>query len=161
MDKVKISDLENSKDKFLHIDIEDTLDEIKSDVKASLDITSLGEFISIKGSISGQTKLTCDLCLKEYDYKFDFDIDEMYTKNTLFECEEKQEIELKDGQFVIDLNGSDEIDIYDLLYQSVILELPNKKVCGINCKEDFFEKDDSFKVPDNRMDVFKTIKIEK
>ena len=41
------------------------------------------------------------------------------------------------------------------------IQLPNKKVCGINCKEDFFEKDDSFKVHDERMDIFKTIKIEK
>ena len=160
MDKVKISEIENSKDKFLHLDIEDSLLEPQTDLKASLDITPLGEFISVKGHVEGVAKLTCDLCLKEFDYKLDFDIDEMYAKNTIYDGE-KQEIEIKDGQFVIDLNGSDEIDIYDLLYQSVILELPNKKVCGINCKEDFFEKDDSFKVHDERMDIFKTIKIEK
>ena len=84
----------------------------------------------------------------------------MFAKGSVFD-DEKQEVEIKEGQFVTDLNGADEIDIYDLLYQSVILELPNKKVCGINCKEDFFEKDDSFKVHDERMDIFKTIKIEK
>ena len=160
MDKIKISELENSKNKFLHLDIEDNLLEPKADIKASLDVTSLGEFVSIKGNISGTVKLICDLCLKEYDYELDFDIDEMFAKGSVFD-DEKQEVEIKEGQFATDLNGADEIDIYDLLYQSVILELPNKKVCGINCKEDFFEKDDSFTVPDNRMDVFKTIKIEK
>ena len=160
MDKIKISELENSKNKFLHLDIEDNLLEPKADIKASLDVTSLGEFISIKGNISGTVKLICDLCLKEYDYKLDFDIDEMFAKGSVFD-DEKQEVEIKEGQFVTDLNGAEEIDIYDLLYQSVILELPNKKVCGINCKEDFFEKDDSFKVHDERMDIFKTIKIEK
>ena len=160
MDKIKISELENSKNKFLHLDIEDSLLEPKADIKASLDVTSLGEFISIKGNISGTVKLICDLCLKEYDYELDFDIDEMFAKGSVFD-DEKQEVEIKEGQFVTDLNGADEIDIYDLLYQSVILELPNKKVCGINCKEDFFEKDDSFKVHDERMDIFKTIKIEK
>ena len=160
MDKVKISEIENSKDKFLHLDIEDSLLEPQADLKASLDITPLGEFISVKGHVTGTVKLVCDLCLKEFDYNLDFDIDEMYAKNSVYDGE-KQEIEIKDGPFVIDLNGSDEIDIYDLLYQSVILELPNKKVCGINCKEDFFEKDDSFKVHDERMDIFKTIKIEK
>lgn len=160
MDKVKISEIENSKDKFLHLDIEDSLLEPQADLKASLDITPLGDFISVKGHVEGVAKLTCDLCLKEFDYKLDFDVDEMYAKNSVYDGE-KQEIEIKDGQFVIDLNGSDEIDIYDLLYQSVILELPNKKVCGINCKEDFFEKDDSFRVHDERMDIFKTIKIEK
>lgn len=160
MDKIKISELENSKNKFIHLDIEDSLLEPKADIKASLDVTSLGEFVSIKGNISGTVKLICDLCLKEYDYKLDFDIDEMFAKGSVFD-DEKQEVEIKEGQFVTDLNGADEIDIYDLLYQSVILELPNKKVCGINCKEDFFEKDDSFKVHDERMDIFKTIKIEK
>ena len=160
MDKIKISELENSKNKFIHLDIEDSLLEPKADIKASLDVTSLGEFVSIKGNISGTVKLICDLCLKEYDYELDFDIDEMFAKGSVFD-DEKQEVEIKEGQFVTDLNGADEIDIYDLLYQSVILELPNKKVCGINCKEDFFEKDDSFKVHDERMDIFKTIKIEK
>ena len=160
MDKIKISELENSKNKFIHLDIEDSLLEPKADIKASLDVTSLGEFVSIKGNISGTVKLICDLCLKEYDYELDFDIDEMFAKGSVFD-DEKQEVEIKEGQFVTDLNGADEIDIYDLLYQSVILQLPNKKVCGINCKEDFFEKDDSFKVHDERMDIFKTIKIEK
>ncbi len=160
MDKVKISEIENSNEKTLHLDINEYIDELKADVNASIDITPLGEFVSVKGEISGNIKLTCDLCLKEYDYEFDFNIDEMYAKNSVYD-DDKQEVEIKDGQFVIDLYGSDEIDIYDLLYQSVILELPNKKVCGINCKEDYFQKDDSFKVPDERMEIFKTIKIEK
>jgi hypothetical protein len=46
------------------------------------------------------------------------------------------------------------------LYQSVILALPNKKVCGINCNEGMFVSDEDIKVHDDRMDVFKTIKIE-
>ena len=160
MDKVKISEIEKSPEKTLHIDIDEYIDEIKANIEGYLDITPMGEFVSVKGQIEGDINLTCDLCLKDFDYELEFDIDEMYAKNAVYDGE-KQEIEIKDGNFVIDLNGSDEIDIYDLLYQSVILELPNKKVCGINCKEDFFEKDDSFKVHDERMDVFKTIKIEK
>ena len=160
MDNIKISDLKNTPNKFLHLDLEDTFEEIKAEIKASLDIEMLGEFIKVSGNITGNIILTCDLCLKDYDYKLDFDIEEMYAQNTLY-TEEKQEIEIKEGQFFIDLNGADEIDIYDLLYQSVILELPNKKVCGINCNEELFMKDDSFEVHDSRMDVFKTIKIDK
>ena len=52
-----------------------------------------------------------------------------------------------------------EIDIYDLLYQSVILNIPNKKVCGINCNEGLFVSDEDMEVHDERMDVFKNIKI--
>jgi len=157
--KIKIADIENSENKYLHLDIEETITEIDADVTARLDLVSLGDSISVSGNIQGSTRLVCDRCLSEYDYKFDFDIDEIYAKNRVFE-DELQEVEIKDGEFVIDLNGSDEIDVYDLLYQSVILSLPNKKVCGINCKEDLFEKDESFDIHDERMDVFKTIKIE-
>ena len=80
----------------------------------------------------------------------------MFAKRALLD-DYGQETELKDGQFVTDLNGEDKIDIYDLLYQSVILNLPNKKVCGINCSGDKFLKEENLSDP--RMDVFKNIKI--
>lgn len=123
-----------------------------------LEIKSLGDFIEVRGNVKGIVKLECDLCLKEFEYELNFDIDEMFAKNTLLE-DYGQEFELKEGQFVTDLEGADEIDIYDLLYQSVILALPNKKVCGINCNEGLFVSDEDMEVHDERMDVFKNIKI--
>jgi uncharacterized metal-binding protein YceD (DUF177 family) len=160
MYKISIEDIENSKNKIYHVDFDEDIPEIQASIKASLDLISLGEFIRVEGSVQGTIRLECDLCLKEFDYGLDFEVDEMYAKNTLFD-EPKQETELKDGQFVTDLNGENEIDIYDLLYQSVILQLPNKKVCGINCNEGKFAKDDEQIEPqDERMAIFKTIKIE-
>ena len=119
----------------------------------------LGDFIEITGNVKGTVTLECDLCLEKFNYDLDFDIDELYSKGSLLgEYEESgQEFEIKEGQFVTDLNGSDEIDIYDLLYQSVILNLPNKKVCGINCKgKDFLSEEN---IPDPRLEVFKNIHI--
>ena len=106
--------------------------------------------------------LECDLCLEEFDYECDIEINELFSKTKLME-EYSQETELKDGQFVTDLEGSDSIDIYDLLYQSVIIDFPNKKVCGINCKGgDIFIRDESYhaKETDPRLEIFKTIKVE-
>ena len=158
MYKVSIEDLENSGDKSLNITFDDYIEEINcvTPVQAAITLKSLGEFIEAKGHVSGVVKLECDLCLKEFDYSLDFDIDELYAKNSLLD-EYGQELELKDGQFVTDLNGADEIDIYDLLYQSVILNLPNKKVCGINCNGDNFLKEENLSDP--RLDVFKNIQI--
>lgn len=161
MHKIQIVDIENAENKILHIDINENISEVSANIEGSLDLISLGELINVRGHIAGSTKLTCDRCLSEYDYDLDIDIDETYAKNQIFEYESNEEIEITNGQFITDLNGSEEIDIYDLLYQSVILSLPNKKVCGINCKEDMFEKDNSFQVHDDRMDIFKTIKIDK
>ena len=155
---ILIEDIENAKDKTIRFKVEDVIDGIISNGPLSADLTarSLGEFIEISGNVKGIVKLECDLCLKEFDYQLDFDIDEMFAKRALLD-DYGQETELKDGQFVTDLNGEDKIDIYDLLYQSVILELPNKKVCGINCNGDKFMKEENLSDP--RLDVFKNIKI--
>lgn len=157
--KISIDELENSPSKTLDFHFEDYIKGVDcvTPVTSDLEIKSLGEFIEVTGNVKGIIKLECDLCLKEFEYKLDFSLDEMFAKNALLE-DYGQEFELKDGQFVTDLEGADELDIYDLLYQSVILNLPNKKVCGINCNGDKFLKEENLSDP--RLDVFKNIKIE-
>lgn len=159
---IKIENIENAPDKELQIDFEDFIDGIKSSIpiKATLEAVSLGEFIEISGHIQGRVILECDLCLDEFEYELDFYIEELFAKSALQE-EYGQEIELKEGQFVTDLKGSSDIDICDLLYQSVILDFPNKKVCGINCKGNKFlsEEDFSQSQVDPRLAVFKNINI--
>lgn len=160
---VKIDDIENAKGKLLQLHFENFISEIESKAPfvANLEARALGEFIEISGRIKGVAILQCDLCLEKFDYDIDIEIDEMYAKNSLKE-EYSQETELKDGQFVTDLQGSEDVDIYDLLYQSVILDFPNKKVCGINCKggEIFIrDEEDSQDEVDPRLAVFKDIKV--
>lgn len=159
---INIQDLENSPNKTLQINFEEYISEVKTKepIKAELSATSLGEFIEITGNIQGVALLECDLCLEEFEYKIDIEIDELFAKNALKDAY-GQETELKEEQFVTDLNGSDSIDIYDLLYQSVILDFPNKKVCGIKCKGgDIFIRDENPQPQtDERMAVFKNIKV--
>lgn len=160
---VAIEDIENAPEKVLHINFEEFISELKSNelVKANLEITALGDFIEVWGDAKGSVILECDRCLSEFEYKFDIEIEEMFAKNSLSQ-EYGSETELKEGQFVTDLVGKD-IDIYDLLYQSVILDLPNKQVCGINCKGDKFLMDENLTEiePDPRLAVFKNINTEK
>lgn len=167
--KINIDDIETAPGKKLQIDFEEFIEGVKSDepIKATLEAASLGEFIEITGHIEGSAILECDLCLEEFEYKIDFDIDELFAKNSLIadgdeDGEYGAEIELKEGEFVTDLKGNMDIDIYDLLYQSVILDFPNKKVCGINCKGgDIFLREEPQKEVDPRLAVFKNINIEK
>ena len=156
---VLIEDIEREPDKSLHYEFDGEIQELdECHISAELDLKSLGGFIEVSGHVNGKIKLECDRCLNKFDYDLDFDIEETYAKQSLYD-EYAQEVELQSGQFVTDLNGEKEIDIYDLLYQSVILQLPNKKVCGINCNEGFFVSDEEIKPHDSRMDVFKNIKI--
>lgn len=157
--KISIEELENTSSKTIEFHFEEKIDGLDcvTPIVADLEIKSLGEFIEVVGNVNGTVKLECDLCLEKFDYNLDFQLDEMFAKKALLD-DYGQEFELKDGQFVTDLDGADEIDIYDLLYQSVILNLPNKKVCGINCNGDKFLKEENLSDP--RLDVFKNIKIQ-
>lgn len=157
--KISIEELENTASKSLKIHFDEKIDGLScvTPIVSDLTILSLGDFVEVKGNVKGTLMLECDLCLKNFEYKLDFNIDEMFAKSALLD-DYGQETELKDGQFVTDLDGADEIDIYDLLYQSVILNLPNKQVCGINCNGDKFLKEENLSDP--RLDVFKNIKID-
>ena len=156
-----IEDLEKAETKTLYCTFDAKIEGIDcvTPIHAELCVKSLGEFIEITGNIKGTVTLECDLCLDKFNYDLDFDIDEMFSKGSLLGDYEDsgQEFELKEGQFVTDLDGAKEIDIYDLLYQSVILNIPNKKVCGINCKGRNFLSEEN--IPDPRLEVFKNIQI--
>jgi len=160
MTKILIEDIEKEPNKTMFYEFDEYMEEFGADIYADLELKSLGQFIEVSGTIQGKLKLTCDRCLNDFDYDLDIEINETFAKQSLYD-EYSSEFELQNGQFVIDLNGEKEIDIYDLLYQSVILALPNKKVCGINCNEDMFVSEENYQIHDSRMDVFKNIKIEK
>lgn len=156
---ISIEQIEESDEKTLEYHFSDKIKEIDSDgpIEADLVIRSLGDFIEVSGDISGVLNLECDVCLNPFKYDLKISIDEMFAKSALSD-EYAQETELKEGQFITDLNGAQEIDIYDLLYQSVILNLPNKKVCGINCNGKEFLKEED--LTDPRLEVFKNIKLD-
>ena len=160
--KILIYDIENAEGKSIEVDFENVIEDIpsKEPVKAHLVFKSLGDFIEVSGNIQAKLILECDLCLKEFEYELNEEIEETFAKSRL-QDEYGQETEIKDGQFITDLDGNEEIDIYDLLYQYVILNVPNKKVCGINCNKGVFQTDEEFVEEDPRMEVFKNIKLDK
>ena len=160
MVKILIEDIEKEPNKTLFYEFNEFMEEFGTEISADLELKSLGQFIEVSGTAQGKLKLICDRCLHEFDYELDIDIEETFAKHSL-QDEYSSEFELQRGQFVTDLNGEKEIDIYDLLYQSVILALPNKKVCGINCNEDMFMSDENYHEHDSRMDIFKSIQIER
>ena len=160
MVKILIEDIEKEPNKTLFYEFNEFMEEFGTEISADLELKSLGQFIEVSGTVQGKLKLVCDRCLHEFDYELDIDIEETFAKHSL-QDEYSSEFELQRGQFVTDLNGEKEIDLYDLLYQSVILALPNKKVCGINCNEDMFMSDENYHEHDSRMDIFKNIQIER
>jgi len=162
---ISIDDIKNSKSNALKVNFSDFVKDIDTDepIQAELVFSAYGSHISVKGTIIANVKLVCDRCLKDFNKKFKVDVDETYMLGRLISNEDAhsgQEIELKDGDFVTELTDTDEIDVDDLIYQSVTLNIPNPCVCDINCIGDAeMEKYLKKEISDPRLEVFKTLKI--
>ncbi len=164
---ISIDDIKNAKDHSLKINFENEIKDLSTDgvVKAELIFSAFGSYIQVKGQIVANVKLICDRCLKNFLKKIEVDVDETYILGSAKSAKgahSGQEIELKDGDFITELHGEDGIDVEDLIYQSVTLNIPNPSVCDINCNgspemEKYIKKE----ISDPRLDVFKNLKIKK
>ena len=161
--KINITDIENLETKSKSFKFEEIIDEFNDvePVCADINVEIIGNLIRVKGQIKANVNLVCDVCLKDFTKQMDVKFEEFFTKYNLNEDYGK-EYEIKNDGFVEDLNGSNEIDITDLIYQTVILNIPNKLVCDINCNgEETLSKYLKTEILDPRLEVFKNIKIEK
>ncbi len=138
-------------------------DEIEFDgqlypIQAKLYFEIYDNIMEIKGDVAGTIKLACNRCLKETDYSFSYEIDEFYALNSLLD-KYPEEYEIKEGNFVNDLNGKKDFYINQFLYEIITINLPNNYVCDINCIEDNENIKKYFKTSneDPRMAIFKEI----
>ena len=165
--KISIDDIKNAIDQSLKISFDNEVKDLNTqgNVKADLVFKAYGKYINAKGTIVANVKLVCDRCLKDFVKKIEVDVDETYLLGRLIPNEDAhsgQELELKDGDFVTELTGTDEVDVDDLIYQSVTLNIPNPCVCDINCNGDAeMEKYLKKEITDPRLEVFKNLKINK
>jgi len=156
--KINIKELQNLPDKKLNIIFQETLKELENNipVEAALIVSVTGFGVNIKGRVETKLKLVCDRCLGEYDYNVDVEVDEDFVNESIV-SDDKKEYELTKGQFVEELKGRDEIDITDFLYQTIILEIPFKKICKDTCEgSEAYKKINSEKYIDERLEVFKS-----
>lgn len=161
--KINVTDIENSPNKIKQVKISEIFEEFNKTIPVAADLiaSAFGNYVKITGKIKATVNLVCDVCLKEFSRDFDINVEEFFTKTKLNE-EDIQEFEIKNDGFIEDLNGKDEIDLKDLIYQCISLHIPNKIVCDINCNgEDNLEKYLKKDITDPRLEIFKKIKIEK
>jgi uncharacterized protein len=105
----------------------------RDDFQASIFFSRLAGRVMVSGSISVTIVLECDRCLEEFGFpeKIDFQL--------VVEQEEDPAQALADHE--IDRNEMDVIflaepviDIDDILYQQVVLALPQKSLCRSDCR---------------------------
>lgn len=158
--KINIDEIKKSPEKGLEVSFSDYIEGInlREKAKATLTATASGYRIIISGAIKAKILLTCDRCLNEYVYALETVIREEFVTHDIVPAGQK-EYELGENDFVEELKGKKEIDIKDLVYQSVILRLPYKNLCDPDCPgiaefQKLNNKNEEY--TDERLEVFKS-----
>ena len=125
-----ILELENNDD--INIDINEDFEEISAHAFGVLNIKSNGDFIFIRGNLDVKIKLECARCLKEYEDVLNVNIDEKFLKGARTPVTSKEH-QMKKSDFVEELDGIEEIDLNDLIYQNIIINIPSQTLCDENC----------------------------
>ena len=160
---ISIEELEKAPEGQLILEFNEKIKDLETREPVTGELTvSLTAFgVEVEGYIEADIILECVRCMASFPYHLDVNIDEKYIKDSLSFGEAK-EIELKGENFVEELMGKDQIDLTDLVYQSIILNMPTKMLCKEECKgSDDLQKLQTEKPLDPRMEVFKNISVKK
>lgn len=155
---ITLEQLQNSPEGKICVNFCEIIEEInpEKEIKAVLEVELKGACIEVTGDIEALAELECDRCLKKFNHSMTVSIKEIFTTVDAFDYSHN-EIELKNDNFVVELGSEGEIDISDLIYQSVLLNLPSKKICDENCKGWADSEQAQVTHIDPRLAVFKDI----
>ena len=106
------------------LDLESVGPWIGSEIKVEGDLTNNGRILKIKGVIHATAKHQCNYCLEDFITNMEIPFGDDYHEQSVEE--------LDDGADLAYYNG-DEIDIADLVRESMILAEPLKVACSKNC----------------------------
>jgi len=102
-------------------------------VNVKLRLTNTGSSVLVKGTLQTEIELECARCLKSYRRPIKLEIEENYAREITTQRKGK-EIELKESDFVYPIDNDNCIDLDELIRQNILLSLPIKSLCDINCK---------------------------
>ena len=157
---IKLEELDNLPEQTLEIFFDEIISDIDSDenVKGDLIVKKTGYGVEVTGTVSVKFDLTCDRCLKNYQQTVDFEIEEQFIEDSLFD---EHQSECMVTEFVEELKGREDLDITDLVYQCIILNSPTSRLCDSSCKGTKEVQELKENRIDPRLSVFKDIKIDK
>ena len=104
----------------------------EEEVRVSLDVSRFGDRVIVKGRAASGVALTCSRCLKEYSYPVKVNFDVEYVPFS--ELSEEGEHELARNELDISFYRNDEIDIGDLVREQILLAIPMKPLCELDCR---------------------------
>ncbi len=123
-------------DEGLEIDFEETFPEgplrLLSPVKAKLRIDKAGAEVLARGQVSSDIELQCSRCLSKFSRPVSVEVNVVYHPVEELKGEEKHEI--KGDELDTGFYKGDELDIYDLVQEQILLTVPMKPLCKESCR---------------------------
>ncbi len=150
-----ISELDNNEN--IDIDVDEDFDELFAHASGMLSIKSSGDFVLIKGNLAVKIELECSRCLKIYEDVLNVNIDEKFLKGAKSPVTSKEH-QMKKSDFIEELDGITEIDLNDLIYQNIIINIPTQTLCDENC-EGFSELKKYMKADENVQTIEIPLKV--
>src|SRR4030065_1242569 len=116
-------------DDGLDIEVNETLafDAGPFPVQAQLKIKKVGAEIVINGNILTAVELQCSRCLKDSKSKFSFLFEAIFHPIAQLKEEEKHEFKVEDVE--MGFYANDELDLFDIIEEQIMLNLPMKALC--------------------------------
>ncbi len=134
--KINLKEFENAPDQKQDFYFEEIIKELdnKTPVKGliSAQLTEYG--VNINGEVDTKLNLICDRCLDFFEYNINVSFHEKFVKNGLNFTQNQTEYELSNENFAEELQDREEINVTDLIYQNIIINVPGKNLCDIDCK---------------------------
>ncbi len=113
-------------------DIRDDVIRIASPVHASLKIEKRASEVLVTGEISGEVKLQCSRCLKNFSVNIKSPVEVVYHPADAVGRDENYE--LQSDELDMGFYRNDTLDTDELLKEQLLLNVPMKPLCSPECK---------------------------
>lgn len=136
---IDVSEIRKSPGESFHFDFSEKMDSLevgndeisfKDPVSISLDVKNVGNVLNFKGSIKGETVLTCSRCLETYPFHLETDFDERFIHESDIAAAQEDGIDTEDMQVI----EGNKIELGDIVSESILLNIPMKLICSENCR---------------------------
>jgi len=101
-------------------------------VQAQLKIKKVGIEIVVNGNILTAAELQCSRCLKDFKSTFSFPFEAIF--HPIAQLKEEEKHELKVEELDMGFYAKDELDLFDIIKEQIMLNLPMKALCNKFCK---------------------------
>lgn len=130
-------------------------------LRGYLQVTHNGNYLEVKGKVETIITLTCDRCLKQYNYKLVINPTELIWLNEIKTQKELVNIEVENSveDLVEILSPDGYFNPREWVYEQSCLAIPMRRLCDENCEGiKLSEKDSSSSVLDSRWSALESIK---